>query len=202
MSKLKVRTQHDMSLTSPLHQDAVINDKNFTAWQYNVADHLKGKTVEEIKQHLKDTAHPFAVAMENWRGDFNFSTMVRNANAFNAKAIYYVGDKKVDRRGMVGCHNYTDVVFIPTISELLKLKEQYLFVGVDNISCSKPLVSFSWQKIPLLIFGSEDTGLTPDMIKMCDELVFIEQYGSVRSLNAGVASGIVMYDFVRKYRNQ
>lgn len=200
MSKLKVRTQPDLSLTSPKHLDAIINDKDFTAWQYNVVDHLKGKTVEEIRQHLKETAHPFAVAMENWRSDFNFSALVRNANAFNAKAVYYIGNKKVDRRGMLGCQNYTDVIWIDSINELAKLKGSYVFIGVDNVAGAIPLSAYTPVPNTLFFFGSEGTGLTPALQKMCDQLIYIEQFGSVRSLNAAVASGIVLHDVVQKLR--
>ena len=36
------------------------------------------------------------------------------------------------------------------------------------------------------------------MQSYCREIVAIEMYGSVRSLNCGTTSGIVMYDFVKK----
>jgi tRNA G18 (ribose-2'-O)-methylase SpoU len=202
MSKLKVRTRPDLSLNSAKHQEACVNDKDFTAWQYNVADRFKSKTTEEIRQELRTTAHPFAVAMENWRGNFNFSTLVRNANAFNAREVFYLGDKKWDRRGAVGVHNYTDVVFVPTIDEFLKLKQQYVFVGIDNIAGKSVSVS-SYQFVPntLFVFGEEEAGLTPEMQSFCKDIVEIPMYGSVRSLNCGTASGIIMHEFVSKYIN-
>ena len=36
------------------------------------------------------------------------------------------------------------------------------------------------------------------MIKACEEMIAIEQFGSTRSVNVGVASGILMYEFVRR----
>jgi len=199
MSKIKVRTQPDLFLNSTKHQEAFVNDKDFTAWQYNVADHLKGKTVDEIRQQLKTTAHPFAVAMENWRGDFNFSSLVRNANGFNAKEVFYLGDKKWDKRGALGTFNYTDVNFISTIDEFIKLKERYVFVGIDNIAGSVPLPSYTWPKNALMILGSEGTGLTAEVQAMCQDLVNIPMFGSVRSFNAAASSAVVMYDYVAKF---
>jgi tRNA G18 (ribose-2'-O)-methylase SpoU len=38
------------------------------------------------------------------------------------------------------------------------------------------------------------------MQNLCEDIVFIEQFGSVRSLNVGTASGIIMYEFVSQYR--
>lgn len=200
MSKQKIRTTPDLSLDSPAHQDALVNDKEFRSWQFNVADRFKSHTVEEIKQELQRTAHPFAVCMENWRGEFNFSTLVRNANVFNAKEVFYMGDKKWDKRGAQGVYNYTEVKWLPTIDDFIKLKERYAIIAVDNIDGAIPISSYSPVPNTLFVFGSEGTGLTPAIQKMCDQLIYIEQFGSVRSLNCGVASGIVMNDFVQKIR--
>lgn len=200
MSKLKIRTQPDLSLNSVKHQEAMTNDPNFTAWQYNVVDHLKGKSVDEIKIHLKDVAHPFSVAMENWRGDFNFGTLVRNANAFGAQEVFYIGDKKWDKRAAVGVYNYTEVQWIPTVEHLKKLKEKYVFIGIDNVPGSRSISSYQFVPNTLFVFGEEGVGLTPEMQSMCKDIVAIDQFGSVRSLNCGTASGIIMYEFVKQFR--
>ncbi len=143
---LKKRTTPDLSINSPDHQAAIASgNEQYTAWQYNVADHFKGNSVAEIRQTLKDNAHPFAVAMENWTSDFNFSSLVRNANGFNAKEVFYIGDKKVDRRGMTGTHNYTDVKWMETIEDFLSSRNDYVFVAIDNVpgSVSSPAVGVS-----------------------------------------------------------
>lgn len=203
MSKERIRTIPNLIDTSPVHQKAIANgNDHFSAWQYNVADHFKDKTVSEIKQHLRSTAYPFAVCMEHLIGDFNMSTVVRNANAFNAEQVYYVGDKKWDRRGSVGTHNYTEVTFIPTLDEFVALKNKYVLVGIDNVPGAIPLSSYQWIPNTMMIFGEEGTGLTPGMQSFCKDLVYIEQFGSVRSLNCGTASGIVMNDFVTKWVKQ
>lgn len=61
------------------------------------------------------------------------------------------------------------------------------------------MVDFEWPDNALIIVGEEGVGITPETIELCDKFVFIPQYGSVRSLNAGVASGIAMNDYVMKY---
>ncbi len=201
MSKLKQRTQGDLSINSPLHQAVMADpETNYTAWQYNVANHLKDKTVPEIKKHLQETANPFAVCFEHWTGDFNLATGVRNANGFNAQKVYYVGDKKWDRRGAVGVHNYTDIEWLPTMEDFLKLKEQYVIVGIDNVPGSVAITSHTWKKNTLMVFGEEGTGLTPGMQALCEAIVYIPMFGSVRSFNCGTSSGIAMYDFVSRYK--
>ncbi len=197
MSKPKVTTSPNLAAESPLHQQAITAGKeHYSCWTYNVADRFKNSSPEEVKDALKRNANPFAVCFEHWIGDFNLGTGIRNANAFGVEAVYYVGEKKWDRRSAVGVYNYTPVNFLPTIKDLLDLKKKYTFVGVDNVPGSIDISTHGWQAGTLLIFGEEGTGLTPEMQEICDVIVEIPMFGSVRSLNCGTASGIVMYDFV------
>ena len=201
--KIKLATKPNLSATSPLHQQAIAEgDEHFRRWQRNVADEFKDKSEEEIREVLQASAFPFAICLENFTGDFNIATAIRNANAFNATEVFYIGDKKFDRRGMCGVHNYTKITWLSTLDELIALQTNYTFVGADNIAGAVPLATYQWPSNPLIVFGSEEVGLTPGMQAMCKDLVYIEQFGSVRSLNVGTASGIMMNDFVSKYHGK
>ena len=174
-------------------------NENWSSWKYNVTDEYKSWNVEDIRQDLRAKAHPFAVLMEHWKGDFNISTMIRNANAFNASEVFYIGKKRFDRRGTVGSHHYVDLSHLNDFEELLKLKEKYVFVGLDNnVECCVPMETFDWPKNALMIFGEEGEGISPLLLKHCDYCVNIAQFGSVRSLNVGTSSGIAMYDWILK----
>lgn len=200
MSKERIRTKPNLSLASEVHMEAIKNgDDHYRMWQRNLVDEFKELPEDKIKETLQSRSFPFAVCFENWCNDFNLASGFRNANAFNAKELFYVGDKKFDRRGMCGVHNYMDIKFLPTIEELIALKSKYTFIGVDNYEGAKPLDDYQWKPDSLIIFGSEHVGITPGMLELCDELVYIKQYGSIRSLNAATASGIIMNDFVTKY---
>jgi tRNA G18 (ribose-2'-O)-methylase SpoU len=193
----RLRTKPDLTVTSPAHLEALAKgDEHYRMWSRNVADKFKDKSEEEIKQILQRTGYPFAVCFEHWIGDFNMGTGVRNANAFNAKEVFYVGDKKWDRRSAVGVHNYTDVQWIPTVEEFAKLKERYVIVGVDNIPGSVSISSYHWERNTLMVFGEEGTGLTPEMQSLCRDVVHIDMMGTVRSLNCGTASGIAMFHYI------
>lgn len=199
--KQKIKTFPDLSINSLPHQEAIANgDDHYRMWQRNVIDEFKSFSEEEIKLKLSQSAFPYAICCENFINDFNIATTFRNANAFNAKEIFYIGDKKFDRRGMQGVHNYMDITWIPTINDLISLKDKYSFVGVDNIQGAIPLDEYIWLPNSLMIFGSESVGITEEMKKLCMDFVYIPQFGSVRSLNVATASGIIMNDFVTKYQ--
>jgi len=180
--------------------------ERWSLWTRNVVDRYKNWSTESIKRDLQRTANPFAVCMEHWKGDFNISTLIRNANAFNAEKVYYLGKKKYDRRGTVGTHHYVDLVFLDGgVSELVELKKAYTIVAIDNnVPDTHILDKFDWlslKKPPLMVFGEEGVGLTPETLKIADYSVEIPQYGSVRSLNVGTSSGILMYSYLQSLKS-
>ncbi len=185
-----------------------------TCKDFNVIEDYKNCTVEEVNEKLRQTAFPCAVLMQHIQGDFNIGTVIRNANAFNVEKVFYFGKKKYDRRGCVGTHHYTDIEYIREVEKLKDLKGEYCFVGVDNIEDSVSIFDLDWKKLEiemsqnsqlglrktLFLFGEENNGLIPEVLEMCNVVAHIPQYGSVRSLNVGTASGIVLNEFVRKCR--
>ena len=176
------------------------------SWKRNVLNKYKDWSTESIKKHLQKNANPFAVCMEHWQGDFNIASLIRNANAFNAKKIFYIGKKRYDRRGCVGTHHYTNIDFLSSgIPELVKLKDHYTFIAIENnVNNTVKLRKFDWNKLqkqPLFFFGEEGVGLTAEVLELCDYTIEIEQYGSVPSMNVATCSGIVMHNYVTSLEN-
>ena len=141
-------------------------------------------------------------------GDFNLSTLVRNANFFGFKESLYVGCKKQwDRRGAVGTHHYTDLTHIKTEEELIKYVNDngYTLIAVENnipkysdetVSIFNQWVFHNIDK-PMFLFGEEKHGISDYILDNASTIITIPAYGSVRSLNVGTTSGIVM----AMYRN-
>jgi tRNA G18 (ribose-2'-O)-methylase SpoU len=173
-------------------------DARLESWIYNVQDRFKSYTQEEIKQELANTSNPFAVCFENILGDFNLGTGIRNANAFNAREIFYLGKKKWDRRGAQGVHNYSPVKRLETVEDLVSLQDRYVLIGVDNVPGSISIKDIEWPDNPLMIFGEEGAGLSNESKEAVKLTVEIPMFGSVRSINVGTASGILMYDYLVK----
>jgi tRNA G18 (ribose-2'-O)-methylase SpoU len=164
----------------------------------NVVNRYKGWMQDLIKQDLSNRALPYSVLMEAWNGDFNIGTLVRNANAFAAQEVLYIGKRKWDRRSSVGTYHYTNVIHLPSFNALSSKKTAYHFIGIDNVPGAIDLADIDWPDNSLMLFGEEGTGLTKEALNLCERIVQIPMFGSVRSLNCGTASGIVMNDYVQK----
>lgn len=160
----------------------------------NVIDQYKKWEVAKIKEDLKRKAFPYSVMMQHINGDFNISTFIRNGNAFGVEEIFYFGKKKWDRRGAVGSHNYKQLTHLSDFEEISLLKQNRRLIAIDNNVNRKitNITDFVPNENDVFIFGEESSGITENVLNICDHFVTIPQYGSVRSLNVGTASGIVM----------
>ena len=171
--------------------------------KYNVIPDYSGWTLDLIKKDLRTRAFPYSVLMTQLKYDLNIGTLIRNANAFNASKVYYFGQRrKFDPRGAVGTNHYADLNWVSTFEELKELKKEYVFVGFDNVEGSVEIDEFKWPDNTLMIFGEEQIGIVPEILELCEYLVKIPMFGTVRSLNVGTASGIAMNDFVTKHNKK
>ena len=171
----------------------------------NVIDHYHYWKHEAIIADLDTKRNNFTVLCSNLYNDFNISTVIRNANAFLAKKVILFGSKQYDRRGAVGTQNYTHFKHTKTISdlddEIKSIRDnntKVQIVGIDNIPGASPINTYIWNPSIhyILVFGQEQVGLPQEMLDICDDILYIKQYGSVRSLNVGTASGIAMYSLI------
>jgi tRNA G18 (ribose-2'-O)-methylase SpoU len=167
----------------------------------NVVDRYRYWTVEAIVADLDTRRHPFAVAIENWRHDLNIGTVVRTANAFLAREVIVVGNRRWNRRGAMVTDRYQHIGHVPSAVELTAYAARagYTIVAVDNLPGAVPLETFRLPSEALLLFGQEGTGLTAAAREIASVVCSIAQFGSTRSINAGVAAGIAMHAWVRQH---
>jgi tRNA G18 (ribose-2'-O)-methylase SpoU len=167
----------------------------------NVADRYRYWTVEAIVADLDTRRHPFHVAIENWEHDRNIGTVVRTANAFLAAEVHIVGRRRWNRRGAMMTDVYQHVRHHPGIDDLVGWAdgEGLPIVGIDILAGAVPLESTELPQRCVLLFGQEGPGLSEPARDASTMVCSIAQYGSTRSINAGVAAGIAMHDWIRRW---
>lgn len=167
----------------------------------NVVDAYRYWRRDAVVAHLDTRRHDFHVAIENFQHDHNIGTVVRTANAFAARAVHIVGRRRWNRRGAMVTDRYQHVLHHPDMGALLAyaLAEDLAVVAVDNTPGAARLEAVSLPRRCVLVFGQEGPGLTEDARKQATQVVSIAQFGSTRSINAGVAAGIVMHAWVREH---
>lgn len=163
----------------------------------NVIDDYRYKTVESIKTDMKSKTYGLEIAIENYQHDFNIGTIIRNANAFNVRCVHIIGSKQWNKRGAMMTDKYLTIKYYKNTEEFLNNIEMPTIV-IDNKTGSHNLNSSSLPTEAIYVFGSESDGVTDDLIRHSKTMIAIEQFGSTRSVNVGVASGILMYEWTRR----
>ena len=167
----------------------------------NVVDAYRYWRRDAVVADLDTRRHPLHVAIENFDHDHNIGTVVRTANAFAVKEVHIVGRRRWNRRGAMVTDRYQHLRHHDDIGQLLAhaAATGLTVVAVDNSPGALPLETTELPRDCLLLFGQEGPGLTPQARDGAAMTVSIAQFGSTRSINAGVAAGIAMHAWIRRH---
>lgn len=166
----------------------------------NVLDKYRYWKVDAIKNDLDAHRLPLEIAVENVSRDFNMGTIVRTANALNINRVHIIGRRQWNKRGAMVTDIYMNIEYHASVEAFAASMDQAgrRIVAIDIIPGAKPLSSAELPNNSVLVFGSEKEGVSEALQAVAEGVVHIEQFGSTRSVNVGVAAGIVMYEWVRR----
>ena len=172
--------------------------------QRNVVDRYRYWRREAIIADLDGRRHPFHVAIENFQHDFNIGAVVRNANAFLAAEVHIVGRRRWNRRGAMVTDRYQHERHHDSVAALVEWAAGAALplVGIDNLPGSVDITEADLPRTCVLLFGQEGPGLSDEARDACSAVLHIPQFGSTRSINAGVASGVAMYEWIRRHADR
>lgn len=167
----------------------------------NVVDAYRYWRRDAVAADLAARAHPFHVAIENFGHDHNIGTVVRTANAFGAAGVHIVGRRRWNRRGAMVTDRYLAVHHHDDVAGLRVFAEDHglVVVAVDNTPGAERLETARLPQECVLLFGQEGPGVTGEARAAATMTVAIAQFGSTRSINAGVAAGIAMHAWIRQH---
>jgi tRNA G18 (ribose-2'-O)-methylase SpoU len=184
----------------------------------NVADEFKGMSTDAIRLEMQPRRTPLVNIVMNLTSDFNKSSVLRAANAHAAREFIMInrindqdptnpqGAKKFDNRGAVGMVHYETVRHTTDWKSVFaEFREQgYTIYAVDNnVAFGEPKVIYNTvlPEKTVFVYGEEGLGLSNEMLEACDEMVYIPQFGVVRSLNISQAAAVCMYEYSRQHQH-
>ncbi|MGH3999436.1 MAG: TrmH family RNA methyltransferase [Pseudonocardiaceae bacterium] len=167
----------------------------------NVVDAYRYWRRDAVVADVDGRRHPLHVAIENFGHDHNIGTVVRTANAFAVAEVHIVGRRRWNRRGAMVTDRYQHLRHHDDIADLLTYAANHdlTVVAVDTAPGARRLETTSLPRRCLLLFGQEGPGLTSKACEGAELTVSIAQFGSTRSINAGVAAGIAMHAWIRQH---
>ena len=166
----------------------------------NVTDEFKEESHEKIVAALDARGVEFEIAIENTLRDYNMGTIVRSANAFGVRRIHVVGRRQWNKRGAMMTDKYLEVLYHDSPEHFVRQMHKHglSVVAIDNVHGATLLQGTEIGRQVVLVFGQEGPGISTAFLEHCDQIVAIEQLGSTRSVNVGVAAGIAMYEILRR----
>lgn len=160
----------------------------------------KQKKMQEV---LKNRTRYITILLEDLFQPHNASAALRTCDVFGIQDVHIVQEryqfKAVDTVSM-GASKWVDVTAHQSITDAInKLKKE----GYRIVATSPHLQSYSLADLPLdqktvLMFGSEQTGLSSEALSQADMFVKIPMFGFVESFNVSVSVALCLYDIITR----
>ncbi len=161
--------------------------------------------VSEILEKAKAKGEPpFIVICDGLTDGHNLGSILRSANAAGAHGVIIPKNRSVALNSVVaktsaGAVEYTPVAKVSNIAQTIeKLKKEGLWIVGTDVSGSQNHFECDLKGPLAIVIGSEGEGMSRIVREACDFLVTIPMLGEIESLNASVATGILLYEAVRQ----
>lgn len=193
-------------VVSPQGVLAVINKRENgiinQATENNNASEI-GDKIKETENVKIDTTTDYILALDGIQDPGNLGTIIRTADSANLKQII-VSKNTVDAyspkviRSTMGAIYRVHIIEVENLEETLKdLQKDGFKVVVTSLDTKKSIYDISYDK-SIVVIGNEANGVSKEVQELANERVKIPMLGKTESLNASVATGIMIYEYVRR----
>jgi 23S rRNA (guanosine2251-2'-O)-methyltransferase len=167
------------------------------AIQYSKLEDIVDKCYSEGKD-------PFLLVLDRITDVRNFGAIARTAECAGIDAIIIPekGNAPITADAVKTSSGALNHLAVCRAADMKKLIKQLKDNGIRVIACTEKTEEDIYKadfKSPVaIIMGSEEDGISPELLKAADQLVKIPLRGKVGSLNVSVAAGIAIYEAIRQ----
>ncbi|MDB5084897.1 MAG: rRNA ((2251)-2-O)-methyltransferase RlmB [Bacilli bacterium] len=161
--------------------------------------------LDDILEQVRQSPRPgLLVLLDEVEDPFNLGSILRSAEAAGAHGVVIPKRRAVPLTATVakasaGAIEHMPVARVTNISQAIETIKQAGFWVVGTDVDAKELFYEADLTTPIaLVIGSEGKGIGENVKKRCDVLVRLPMIGEIQSLNAGVATGVLLYEAVRQ----
>lgn len=186
----------------------ILNNESVTKHHQGViayTSEFKYSATEDILDYAKEKGEdPFILILDGIEDPHNLGSILRNCDCLGVHGVIIEKTRACQVNETViktsaGATSYVKVARVANINnEIEKLKKQNVWVYACELG-GETLTKANLTGPIAIVIGSEGRGTGKLTLKTCDGTVTIPQYGKINSLNASVATGIILYE-VRRQR--
>jgi 23S rRNA (guanosine2251-2'-O)-methyltransferase len=162
-------------------------------------------SLHDVLGERKDGPRLFVI-LDHITDPHNLGAIIRTAESVGADAVVIperraAGVNATVRKAAAGAAEHLPVVRVANIADTIRtLKKANIWaVGADASRESQDMVEADLNRDLALVMGAED-GLSQLVKRECDFLVRIPMHGQTESLNASVATAVLLYEALRQRR--
>ncbi len=161
--------------------------------------------LENLREQGKN---PFILILDHLQDGYNFGSIIRIAEAADLDLIVIPDRRSVALDAHVAKASAGAVEFVPIarVTNLAtfidRIKEQNFWVFGTEVAQAEAYDKVNYQGSIALVIGNEGHGMTENIKKRCDFLITIPMQGEINSLNAAVATGILVFEAVKQRNSQ
>lgn len=147
-----------------------------------------------------DGDHRRYILLDDLQDPGNLGTILRTAAAFGVDAVI-LGENCVDAYNEKVVRATQGALFRLAISrgnlaeEMPRLRARGIHLYGTRLQNAKPLGTLPLARDYALLLGNEGQGVSPALLALADDCLYIPMQGAVESLNVGVAAGILLHAF-------
>lgn len=147
---------------------------------------------------------PFIVLLDGLTDVRNFGAIARTCECAGVDAIVIPSRDSVSvnadaMKTSAGALNVLPVCKEKSINQAIRyLKDCGVTILAASEKASKNYTDVSHTGPVAIVMGAEDTGVSSENLRICDEMIKIPQFGTIGSLNVSVAASILIYEGVRQ----
>lgn len=152
----------------------------------------------------KNKQIPFLLILDNISDPHNFGAIIRTAESVGVHGIIIPKRRSVALNSTVakvsaGAIEYMPVARVVNISQTIEyLKSKNIWIVGTEMNSRSSFYEIDYNMPVALVIGSEGEGISKNVLNKCDLMVNIPMVGKISSLNASVASAIVMYEVLKQ----
>lgn len=159
--------------------------------------------VEAHLDFIKNNPHPISLLLDGLGNQRNIASICRTADAARIKHIYGFGMPDLDSSNKFQriARNTTETVpysVLENLDEIEKIKEEKEIVALEITTQSIRYTEYNPQKECVLVIGNEQRGVSAELLALVDHSIHIPMHGLNTSMNVAVATGIAVFEILRK----
>ena len=154
---------------------------------------------------MTNSSRALVLIAHNIRSAYNVGALLRTADSLGISKVYLTGytptsDHTRVKKTALGAEDTVETVVETDVVQVIERlrSEGYRIVGLELDERAVSIETYQAPEVCALLIGNEREGIAPSLRTRCDDLVMIEQRGMKESMNVAVATGIAVYQLLRR----